>query len=51
MSYQNYEQPARTSQHSDFESHFSGLKIVRIFLKIVNNIGLEDQLLSFFQKL
>ena len=31
--YQNYEQPPRTSQNSYFQSHFSVLKIGRIFLK------------------
>ena len=30
---QNYEQPPRTSQNSDIQSHFSVLKIGRIFPK------------------
>ena len=33
QTYQNYEQPPRTSQNSYFQSHFSELKIGRIFLK------------------
>ena len=31
QTYQNYEQPPRTSQNSYFQSHFSVLKICRIF--------------------
>ena len=31
--YQNYEQPPQTSQNSYFQSHFSKLKIGRIFPK------------------
>ena len=31
--YQNYEQPSRTSQNSYFQRHFSVLKIGRIFPK------------------
>ena len=31
--YQNYEQPPRTSQNSYFQSHFSVLKIGQIFPK------------------
>ena len=33
QTYQNYEQPPRTSQNSYFQSHFSVLKIGRIFPK------------------
>ena len=33
QTYQNYEQPPRTSQNSYFQSHFSVLKIGRIFLE------------------
>ena len=33
QTYQNYEQPPRTSKNSYFQSHFSVLKIGRIFLK------------------
>ena len=42
QTYQNYEQPPQRSQNSDFQSHFSVLKI-----------GLGDQLLSkfFFENL
>ena len=45
--YQNYEQPPRISQNSYFQSHFSVLKIGRIFPKKISmkNIGLGDQLL------
>ena len=32
QTYQNYEQPPQTSQTSDFQSHFSVLKISQIFL-------------------
>ena len=48
QTYQNYEQPPRTSQNSYFQSHFSVLKIGRIFPKknSMKNIGLGDQLLS-----
>jgi hypothetical protein len=47
QTYQNYEQPSTTSQNSDFQSHFSVLKIGRIFPKknSLKNIGLGDQLL------
>ena len=31
QTYQNYEQPPRTSQNSDFQSHFLVLKIDQIF--------------------
>ena len=31
QTYQNYEQPPQTSQNSDFQSHFSVLKIGRFF--------------------
>ena len=31
QTYQNYEQPPQTSQNSYFQSHFSVLKIGRIF--------------------
>ena len=54
QTYQNYEQPHRTSQNSYFQSHFSVLKIGRIFSKksSTKNIWLGDQLLSksFFWK-
>ena len=42
QTYQNYEQPPRTSQNSNFQSFFSGLKIGRIFPTFfsVKNIGL-----------
>ena len=33
QTYQNYEQPTQTSQDSDFQSHFSVLKIGCIFSK------------------
>ena len=33
QTYQNHEQPPQTSQNSYFQSHFSVLKIGRIFLK------------------
>ena len=33
QTYQNYEQPPRTSQNSYFQSNFSVLKIGQIFLK------------------
>ena len=33
QTYQNYEQPPQTSQNSYFQSHFSVLKIGRIFPK------------------
>ena len=33
QTYQNYEQPPQTSQNSYFQSHFSVLKICRIFQK------------------
>ena len=33
QTYQNYEQPTRTSQNLNFQSHFSVLKIGRIFPK------------------
>ena len=33
QTYQNYEQPPQTSQNSDFQSHFSVLKIDRNFPK------------------
>jgi hypothetical protein len=33
QTYQNHEQPPRTSQNSYFQSHFSVLKIGQIFLK------------------
>jgi hypothetical protein len=33
QTYQNYEQPTRTSRNSYFQSHFSVLKIGRIFPK------------------
>ena len=47
--YQNYEQPPLTSQNSDFQSHFSVLKIDRIFhkKKSLKNFGLGDQLFIF----
>ena len=47
QTYQNYEQPPQTSQNSDFQSHFSVLKIGWIFPKkfSLKNIGLGDQLL------
>ena len=47
QTYQNYEQPPQTYQNSDFQSHFSVLKIGWIFPKknSVKNIGLGDQLL------
>ena len=47
QTYQNYEQPPRTSQNSYFQSHFSVLKIGRIFPNkfSMKNIGLGDQLL------
>ena len=35
QTYQNYEQPPRTSQNSYFQSHFSVLKISKIFLLAV----------------
>ena len=43
----HYEQPPRTSQNSDFQSHFSVLKIGRILPNVfsVKNIGLGVQLL------
>ena len=47
QTYQNYEQPSRTSQNSDVQSHLSMLIIGRIFQKkkALRNIGLGDQLL------
>ena len=33
---QNYEQPPKTPQNSDFQSHFSVLKIDRIFPKKIS---------------
>ena len=47
QTYQNYEQPPRTSKNSYFQSHFSVLKIGPIFPKknSMKNIGLGDQLL------
>ena len=33
QTYQNYEQPPRTSQNSYFQSHFFVLKIGQIFMK------------------
>ena len=47
QTYQNYEQPPRTSQHSYFQSHYSVLKIGQIFPKknSMKNIRLGDQLL------
>ena len=42
---QNFQQPPRTSQYSDFQCHFSVFKIGRIFSKkSMKNIGLGDQL-------
>ena len=41
QTYQNYEQPPQTSQNSCFQSHFSVLKIGRIFSK---NIFYEEYL-------
>ena len=38
QTYQNYEQPPRTSQNSDFQSHFPKKNSLK-------NIGLGDQLL------
>ena len=48
QTYQNYEQPPQTSQNSYFQSHFSVLKIGRIFPNFffMKNIWLGDQLLS-----
>ena len=42
QTYQNYEQPPQTSQNWYFQSHFSMLKIGRIFPKKISmkNIGL-----------
>ena len=56
QTYQNYEQPPQTSQNSYFQSHFSVLKIGRIFPKKKNsmkNIQLGDQLLlkNVFEKI
>ena len=49
---ENYEQPPRTSQNSVYQSHFLVLKNGLIFQKrIVKNIGLGDQLLSFNKKM
>ena len=45
QTYKNYEQPLRTSQK------FSVLKIVQIFLKIVNNMGLEVKKYLFLYEL
>ena len=47
QTYQNYEQPPQTYQNLYFQSHFSVLKIGRIFPKknSMKNIGLGDQLL------
>ena len=47
QTYQNYEQPTQISQNSDFQSHFSVLKIGRIFPNYFSstNIGLGDHLL------
>ena len=44
---QNYEQPPRASQNSDFQSQFLVLQIGRIFQKKISlkNIELGDQLL------
>ena len=36
QTYQNYEQPPQTSQNSYFQSHFSVLKISRIFPKKIS---------------
>ena len=47
QTYKNHEQPPQTSQNSDFQSHFSVLKIDRIFPKkfSMKNIGLGDKVL------
>ena len=47
QTYQNYEQLPQTSQNSYFQSHFSVLKIDRIFpkKKSMKSIQLGDQLL------
>ena len=46
QTYQNYDQPPQTSQNSDFQSHFSVLKLIKSFQKnYLKNIGLGDQLL------
>ena len=47
QTYQNYEQPPRTSQNLYFQSHFSLLKIGQIFWEknAMKNIGLGDKLL------
>ena len=45
---QNYKQPPQRGSDSDFQSHFSVLKIGRIFSKkkrSVKNTGVGDQLL------
>jgi len=49
QTYQNYEQPSRTSQNSYFQSHFSVLKSSQIFPKkkiSMKDIGLGDQFLK-----
>ena len=35
QTYQNYEQPPRTSQNSYFQSHFSVLKIDQVFIHVL----------------